>query len=213
MSLLSRFAPGTPEEAERRRFALWTGAALIILLPLWWIWGADLVAGLLRPVVGLLLRLFGLTGEIVALPDGGWAIGTPLTQAGAPIVHPITKESLRRLMLGFPLLAAFLIAPPRVEHPWRAAAISIPVLSLVFAVCVAMAVWGDLATILSPDLASEAMTVSVRADQPPLHPALAQVVIVGRYVAYSIAPLLAALILWAALNPAGLRTLAAEIRD
>ena len=54
---------------------------------------------------------------------------------------------------------------------------------------------------------------TLRPDQPPLHPFLAQVAIVGSYVAYSIAPLLTALLLWAALNPAGLKTLVADIRD
>lgn len=213
MSLMSRLAARTPEEAERRRFALWAGLSLIVLLPLWWIWGADLLTGVLRPVAGVALRLFGLTGRIETAPDGGWLIGTPLTQAGQPIDHPIGKESLRRLLLAVPLLAAFLIAPPRVQRPWRAIAISVPVICLVFIVSVAVSVWGDLAPMLSPDLAAESLVVTVRPDQPPLHPFLAQVAIVGSYVAYSIAPLLTALLLWAALNPAGLKTLVAEIRD
>lgn len=212
MSLLSRFAAKTPEEADRRRFALWAGASLIILLPLWWMWGADIVIGLLRPVVGVVLRLFALTGQIEATQEG-WLVGTPLTAAGQSLSHPISNESLRRLMLGFPLLAAFMIAPPRVQRVWRAIAIAVPVLCLVFAVSIAMVVWGDLAPTLNPDLASDSYVVGAHADQQPLHPFLAQVVIIGRYVSYSIAPLLTALILWAALNPAGLRTLAAEIKD
>ncbi|MFC5344268.1 exosortase H-associated membrane protein [Brevundimonas staleyi] len=213
MSLMSRLAARTPEEAERRRFALWAGLSLIVLLPLWWIWGADVVIGLLRPLAGLVFRLFGLTGEIGTGADGAWMVGTPLTQAGQPISLPMDRESLRRMMLGFPLLAAFMIAPPRVARLWRAAAIAVPVLCLVFMVSVALSVWGDLAPMLSPDLASETMTVTMRPDQPPLHPFVAQVVIIGRYVAYSIAPLLTALILWATLNPEGLRTLVAEIKE
>ena len=213
MSLMSRFAARTPEEAARRRFGLWAGASLIILLPLWWMWGADLVAGLLRPLVGLVLGLFGLTGRITVVDGGDWSIGTRLTQAGQALNFPVSKENLRRLMLGFPLVVAFLIAPPRPLRPWRAAGISIVVLSLVFAVCVAMTVWGGLAPMLSPDLAGAGMTITNRPDQPPLNPIAAQVVIVGRYVAQSIAPLLTALLLWATLNPAALRTLAAEIKD
>ena len=85
MSLLSRFAARTPEEAARRRFGVWAGLALVVLLPLWWMWGADVVAGLLRPVVGLVLRLFGLTGRIDVLEGGDWSIGTYLTQGGEPI--------------------------------------------------------------------------------------------------------------------------------
>ena len=213
MSQLSRFAARTPEEAARRRFGVWAGIALVVLLPLWWIWGADVVAGLLRPVVGLVLRLFGLTGRIDVLEGGDWSIGTHLTQGGEPINYGMSKEGLRRLLLGFPLTLAFLSAPPRPVRPWRAAAISIPVLCLVFAVCVVVTVWGALAPMLSPDLAGAGMSIATRPDQPPLHPFAAQVVIIGRYVAQSIAPLLTALILWAALNPAGMKTLVAEIKD
>lgn len=213
MSLLSRLAARTPEEAARRRFGIWAGLSLVVLLPLWWLWGADIVAGLLRPLVGLILGLFGLTGRITVIDGGDWSIGTRLTQAGQAIDYPVAKENLRRLMLGFPLAAAFLIAPPRPLRPWRAAGISIVVLSLVFGVCVAMTVWGQLAPMLSPDLAGSGMAITTRPDQPPLHPFAAQVVIIGRYVAQSIAPLLTALLLWATLNPAALRTLAAEIKE
>jgi len=212
MNLLSRLAARTPEEAARRRFGVWAGLSLVILLPLWWMWGADIVAGVLRPLVGLVLGLFGLTGRIDVV-DGDWSIGTRLTQAGQAIDYPMSKEALRRLLLGFPLVAAFMIAPPRPTRPWRAAAISIVVLSLVFAVCVAMVVWGELAPMLQPDLAGAAMTVTARPDQPPLPGFVSQIVIVGRAIALSVASLLAALILWASLNPAGLQTLVAEITD
>jgi len=213
MSRMSRPAARTPEDAARRRFALWAGLSLIVLLPLWWIWGADLVIAALRPVAGVVFRLFGLTGAIETMAGGGWAVGTHLTESGRPITLPLSQEALRRMMLGFPLLAAFMIAPPRVESVWRMAAIAVPVLCLVFILFLVLAVWGDLAPMLSPDLASESLGVSVRADQPPLPALLAQVAIIGRYVAYSIAPLLTALILWATLNPRALRALAGEMGE
>ncbi len=213
MSVLSRFAARTPEEAARRRFGLWAGLALVVLLPLWWMFGADLVAGLLRPLVGLVLRLFGLTGRIDLLEDGGWSIGTHLTQGGAAIDYPMSQEALRRLLLGFPLTLAFFVAPPRTDRPWRAAAIAVPVLCLVFAVSVGLVVWGELAPMLQPDLAGAAMTVTTRPDQPPLPGFVSQIVIVGRAIALSVATLIAALILWATLNPAGMKTLVAEIKD
>ena len=213
MSLLSRFSARTPEEAARRRFGVWAGLALIILLPFWWIWGADIVAGLLRPFVGLVLGLFGLTGRIDILEGGDWSIGTSLTQGGEPINYGMSKEALRRLLLGFPLTLAFLSAPPRPERPWRAAAVAIPVLCLVFAVCIALVVWGELAPMLQPDLAGAAMRVTARPDQPPLPGFVSQIVIVGRAIALSVATLITALILWAALNPAAMNTLAAEIKD
>ena len=213
MSRMSGPAARTPEDAARRRFALWAGLSLIVLLPLWWIWGADLIIAALRPVAGGVFRLFGLTGAIEPMAGGGWAVGTHLTESGRPITLPLSQEALRRMMLGFPLLAAFMIAPPRVERVWRMAAIAVPVLCLVFILFLVLAVWGDLAPMLSPDLASESLGVSVRADQPPLPGLLAQVAIIGRYVAYSIAPLLTALILWATLNPRALKALVAEIGE
>lgn len=213
MSLLARFAPRSPEAAARRRFGLWAGTALIVLLPLWWMWGADIVAGLLRPVAGLVLQLFGLTGHVEGLPDGSWSIGSRLTEGGQPLDFPLTTETLRRLLLGFPLVLAFMVAPPRVERPWRALAVSVLVLSVVFILSVATVTWGGLAPLLDPSLAPEGWSIAVRMDQAPLHPVAAQIAIVGRYVALSVAPLLTALLLWSALNPAGLKTLAAEIKD
>lgn len=212
MSLKARFAARTPEEAARRRFGLWAGLSLIVLLPLWWLWGADAMAGLLRPLVGVFLGLCGLTGRI-EVADGDWSIGTHLTQAGRAVDYPMAKENLRRLLLGFPLVAAFMLAPPRVRRPWRAAGLSIVVLTLVFAVCIAMTVWGELAVVLNPDLGGPGMTVTTRLDQPPLNPLIAQVVIIGRYLAQSIAPLLAALLLWATLNEPALKTLVAEFSE
>lgn len=212
MSRLSLSAR-TPEEAARRRFGLWAGGLLILFLPLWWMWGADAAAWVLRPIVGMTLSLFGLTGRVEAPAQGGWLIGTRLTQGGEAVVLPLSNETLRRLLLGIPLTAAFLIAPPRPTRPWRAAGVSVAVIAVVFALSVVAAVWGELAPMLDPGLASPSLGVIARLDQPPLHPFAAQVGIVGRYVALSIVPLLTALILWATLNPLGLKTLVAEIED
>ena len=136
-----------------------------------------------------------------------------MTQGGQPLAYTVTDDTLRRLLLGFPLALAFFLAPPRPARPWVVAGISILVLSLVFTLSVAAVVWGQLAPMLSPDLASSTMVISTRPDQPPLHPMAAQVAIVGRYIAPSIAPLLTALLLWAVLNPAGPKTLVAEITE
>lgn len=175
-------------------------------------WGADLAVIALRPLAALAGALFGFTGIDVGA-DGGWVIGTRLTAEGAPFSLPLTTETLRRLLLGAPLTAAFLLAPPRPARPWRALAIAAPVLAVVFALSIVLVAWGEMAPMLNPALASASLMVTAQLDQPPLHPLVAQVAIVGRYVALSIVPLLTALILWAALNPFGLKTLAAEIRD
>lgn len=212
MSLANRFAARTPEEAARRRFGLWAGLSLILLLPLWWLWGADIVAGLLRPLVGLVLRLFSLTGRIDVLPDGGWSIGSELTRSGAPVDYILSEGILRRLLLGFPLLAAFMIAPPRPSRPWRAIGLSVAALTIIFILSVAAEVWGGFGAMLDPTQTGSAVA-GAPLDQGPLNPFLAQIARIGRYIALSIAPLLSALILWAVLNPEGLKTLVAEIKE
>lgn len=212
MSVMARFAARTPEEAARRQFGLWAGLSLIVLLPFWWFWGADLVSALLRPFVALVLRLFDLTGQIDVRQDGGWVVGSRLTRGGQPVTHTLSQEVVRRLLLAVPLLAAFMIAPPRPTRPWRAVGISILVLTLVFSLSVAAEVWGNFAALLDPTLTNTS-PAGVPLDQPPLNPVLTQIARITRYIALAIAPLLTALLLWATLNPAGLKTLAAEITE
>lgn len=211
--VFDRLRSRTPEEAARRRFGVWTFAVLVVLLPVWWIWGADLMAGILRPVVALVLIPFGFTGQIHVLADGGWSVGTNLTRDNAALNYTISADTLRRLLLSVPMTVAFMVAPPRPTRPWRAAGVSLVVISLVFALSLAAVLWGQLAPMLDPKLASATMVISGRPDQAPLHPMAAQVALVGRYVALSIAPLLTAILLWATLNPAALRAVVGEIRD
>lgn len=203
----------TPEEAARRRFGLWSVAVLIPLLPIWWIWGADLMTTALRPVVGLFLVPFGFTGTIEVMPNGTWSVGTHLTENQTAVAYPISADMLRRMLLSVPLTIAFMFAPPRLLRPWRALVISAVVLSLVFALSLVAVLWGQLAPILDPKLASATMQIANRFDQVPLHPIAAQIALVGRYVAMSIAPLLTAILLWATLNPAALRAVIGDIVD
>ncbi len=209
--MFDRLRPGSPEEAARRRFGLWALVALIILLPLWWIWGADLAAAALRPLASLVMRLFGLSGEIQVMPDGGWAVGTGLTRAGQPMVFPVPQEVLRRLLLGVPLVAAFLIAPPRPARPLRVVLICGIVLALLFTLSLTGVVWGELARQMNPEPAGVGPAVTAAFDQPALHPLLERIAVLARYLALSVAPLLIAVILWASLNRAGFRTLVAEV--
>jgi len=208
--VLDRFRPASVEEAARRSFGLWALVALVFLLPLWWVWGADLMATILRPFAGVVMRLFGLTGEIRIVDGGDWSVGTYLTAAGQPVVFTVPEEVLRRLLLGGPLVAAFLIAPPRAPRPLRAFLICTVVLAVTFTLALSGYIWGQLAPQLNPDLAGIGMETGLRLDQPALHPFLAQVAIVTRYVGLSVAPLVTAVILWAALNPEGYKTLVAE---
>jgi len=200
----------TPEEAARRRFGLWSLGMFILLLPLWWLWGADLFAMVLRPLAGLVFRLFGLTGEIAVLADGSWSVGTRLTSSGVPIAYEAPHTSLRRLLLGFPLALAFLTAPPRTARPVRTAVVTMLVLTLLFTLSLTALIWGDLAAQLNPALAPPSAGVRQALDQPPLHPILAQIAIIGRYIGMSVLPLIAAVVLWGALNPAGRSVIMAD---
>lgn len=184
--------------AEHRRFALWAAVVLVVILPLWWLWGADLVAAALRPAAGALLKLTGLPGEVRAGPTG-WAIptGLALADGSGAFVQDAPREVLRRLLLGFPLLAAFLIAPPRTRHPFRAALVGALVLSGLFLVSLTAFVWGELAPILNPALAPAGEARAVVLAAPPLHPALAQAALLGRYAGLSVLPLLGAVLVWA----------------
>ncbi|MBN8529342.1 MAG: hypothetical protein J0M36_08910 [Caulobacterales bacterium] len=195
----------TPEEEARRRFGLWALGALIVLLPLWWWVGADLAAAALRPVTAVFLRLFGLSGEISIQPDGGWGIGTNIAQGEGRYVYAMPHEVVKRLLLGVPLFAAFMIAPPRTDRPVRAALIGGGVIVAVFLLSVAAVVWGEIAPMLNPALAAQ--PGGARLIGAPLNPMAAQIAIVGRYLALSVAPLILAVVTWAAVNPAGRETL------
>jgi len=200
---LNRLLSGSEGSAERRWFGLWSLGLFILFLPPWWIWGADLALIALKPVASLLVRLVGLTGQITVTPDGGWAVGAPLTQSGQPIHYPLDQNLLKKFLLSVPLTAAFLLAPPRPTRPLRVLALCLVVLILVFVASVCTQVWGDLAAILNPELATARFSHAGTLDQPPLHPILSQIALVGRYLASTIAPLLVAILLWASLNPKG----------
>ena len=62
-------------------------------------------------------------------------------------------------------------------------------------------------------LASVGMETSVGLDQPALHPSLARVALLTRYVGPSVAPPIPAAILWATLKPESFKTLMAEIGE
>lgn len=209
--LLDRLKAGTPEEVERRRFGLWALVALIVLLPLWWIWGADLMVAALRPLTGLMFSLFGLPGDVRPAPDGGWIVATGLAQtSGAPHALMLGAEELRRFLLSFPFFAALMIAPPRAERLWKAALIGAVVLIALFLISVPLYVWGTLAPMLNPALAPDPSATS-RLVAAPLNPAVAQVALIGRYIGVTIAPFFAAFVLWAVLNPRGRTALLGEI--
>lgn len=214
MTLVGRLAARTPEEAGRRRFGLWVGLGLVLILPIWWFGGADVLIAVLRPVASVFLGLFGLGGAITAGPDGSWVVptGLPLADGSGMLDYTVSKEVLRRLMLGVPLYLAFMIAPPRTERPVRAALIGVGVLILLFLMSLTTVVWGEIAPMLNPALAPVGGSPKLLAGEA-LHPVIAQIAIVGRYLAMSVAPLVVSIILWAVLNPRGREALLGEIDE
>lgn len=196
---------------EQKRFVAWAAVTLIVVLPAWWLWGADAVAALLRPVVGLALSLTGLPGGVEA--GDGWLVATGFSSrdSGAPFSLPLTQDVIRRLLLGFPLYFAFLLAPPRTDRPVSALIAGPVLLAGVFVVSATALVWGQLAPLLDPALAPAGTTPGPALTGAPLHPAAAQAALMGRYLGLSVLPLATAVVLWAILNSAGRRTMIGEI--
>lgn len=208
--LLDRMKASTPGENERRRFGVWALIALIVLLPLWWLWGAGVAAAVLRLPAAMVAGLFGLPGQISADPEGGWKIATGLAQiGGGDFILTVSSGELRRFLLSFPFFAALMIAPPRSGRLWLAAVIGGVVLSFGFVVSVSVFAWGTLAPMLNPALAMNPSEPSILASAP-LNPALAQAAVIGRYVTFTITPLFTALVLWGCLNPRGRLALLGE---
>jgi hypothetical protein len=208
MSLFRSLAARTPEEVDRRRFGVWVGLALIVILPVWWFGGADIVIRGLMPVAAVVLGVFGLEGGITAGADGAWIVSTalPLADGSGTLDYTVAREVLRRLMLGVPLFVAFMIAPPRAERPVRGFLIGAGVLVLLFLLSLTAFLWGELNPALAPGGVS-----AIQLAGEPLHPMLAQIAIVGRYIGMSVAPLVASIILWAVLNPRGREALLGQI--
>lgn len=212
MSLTKSFGARTSEEADRRRFGVWVGLALVVILPVWWFGGADILILGLKPVAAIVLSLFGLSGGVVAAMDGGWIVSTdlPLAEGSGTLDYTVSKEALRRLMLGVPLFVAFMIAPPRAERPVWGLLIGAGALILLFLLSLTTLLWGEIAPMLNPTLAP-AGTPQIHLAGEPLHPLLAQIAIVGRYIGMSVAPLIVSIILWAVLNPLGRHALLGKI--
>jgi hypothetical protein len=72
----------------------------------------------------------------------------------------------------------------------QAGLIGAGVLAVLFLLSLTTFLWGEIAPMLNPALGPVGGTVT-RLDGAPLHPILAQIAIVGRYLAMSVAPLIA----------------------
>lgn len=195
-------------QREHRRFALWSAAVLVVALPIWWLIGADIVLWALRPLANVVFKMTGLSGGVSASPEG-WSVmtGLPLADGQGDLVYRVMRGTLRRQLLGFPLLFAFLCAPPRTARPISAVMVGAVVLTAVFLFCVTTFVWGELAPMLNPALTPAGKPPAAVLVAPPLHPAIAHIVLLGRYAGMSILPFLAALLSWAYVNRQGVAAL------
>lgn len=196
------------EAQARRRFGLWAFGGLIVLLPAWWLGGADVFAAVLKPWINAILYIFGLS---VTDADQGWRVTTPLTHGGQAYFSFMGDSTIKRLSLGLPLATALFLAPPRAGRPLRVAAITLATAAALYPLMVAAVVWADLAVLLDPARSTAAHTASVALDQQKLFPLATQIAILSRYISLSIAPVLMAALLWALMNPRGRRTLTGTI--
>jgi hypothetical protein len=162
----------------------------------------------LRPLANVVFKIFGLSGGVTDAPEG-WSVmtGLPLANGPGDLVYPVMRDTLRRQLLGFPLLFAFLCAPPRTARPVRAAVIGAVVLTVVFLFCVTTFVWGELAPMLNPALAPAGKPPATPLAAPPLDPVIAQTVLLGRYAGMSVLPFLTAVLVWAGVNAQGVQRL------
>lgn len=195
-------------QREHRRFALWSAGVLVVVLPIWWLVGADIVLTALRPLTNIVFKMTGLSGGVSASPEG-WSVmtGLPLADGQGDLVYPVMRDTLRRQLLGFPLLFAFLCAPPRTARTLRAVMVGAVALTAVFLFCVTTFVWGELAQMLNPALAPAGKPPAAALAAPPLHPAIAQTVLLGRYAGMSVLPFLTAVLVWAGVNAQGVQRL------
>ena len=113
-------------------------------------------------------------------------------------VRAKTPEEAARRRFGLWALGALIVFLPL--WWWIGADLAAAVLRPVAAV-----VWGEIAPMLNPALATQ--PGGARLVGEPLNPMAAQIAIVGRYLALSVAPLVLAVVTWAAVNPEGRETL------
>jgi hypothetical protein len=192
----------------RGRFLSRAIAALVPLLVVWWM-GAGVMIDLLRPGASWLAVQFHLAQSISSTPTHDWLVETGLdrasgSQVGA-VVIPLGVGELRRLLLGFPLFLALILAPPR-DRPVRMALIGCAVLVVVFWVSASSLIFNSVAVIVN----HRASLIMDTVPPPPFtvtQPALSEAAFflsgLGMYIAMQVLPLALPIGLWAGMNRSG----------
>jgi hypothetical protein len=192
----------------RGRFAATAAAALIPLLALWWL-GSGMMIDLLRPGADWLAGQLHLSDSIVSSPSHDWRVDTGLERASGRevggVLTPLPADELRRLLLGFPLFLALVIAPPRFR-PARTAAIGVAVLVVVFWVSACSLLFNSVAVIVNHRSSLIMDTIPpppFTVTRPPFSETAFFLSGLGMYLALQVVPLALPVLLWAGLNRAG----------
>ena len=189
----------------RGRFARTALLALVPLLMIWWA-GSGPVLDLMRPGADWLARQLHLANSISVLPSHDWTIDTGLERASGreigPVILQVKADDLRRLLLGFPLFLALILAPPR-YRPARSAFIGYAILAVLFWFSACSLILNSVSVILNhrPSLVMEdAMPPDFTVTQAPLGDLAFFLTGLSTYLAVQVLPLVFPIALWAALN-------------
>jgi len=192
----------------RGRFLTRAMTALVPLLVVWWM-GAGVMIDLLRPGASWLAVQLHLAQSISSTPTHDWLVKSGLdrasgSQVGA-VVIALGVGELRRLLLGFPLFLALILAPPR-DRPVRMALIGCAALVVVFWVSACSLMFNSVAVIVN----HRASLIMDTVPPPPFtvtQPALSETAFflagLGMYIAMQVLPLALPIGLWAGMNRSG----------
>ena len=192
----------------RGQFLSTAMTALVPLLVVWWM-GAGVMIDLLRPGASWLAGQLDLAQSITSTPTHDWLVETGLdrasgSQVGA-VVIPLGVGELRRLLLGFPLFLALILAVPRYQ-PLRTALIGCAVLVVVFWFSACSLIFNSVAVIVN----HRASLIMDTVPPPPFtvtQPALSDAAFflsgLCMYIAMTVLPLALPIGLWAGMNRSG----------
>ena len=206
MSLKSHLA--TP----RGQFLSTAMTALVPLLVIWWM-GAGVMIDLLQPGASWLAGQLHLALSISSTPTHDWLVETGLDRASGSevgaVVIPLGVGELRRLLLGFPLFFALILAVPRYQ-PLRTALLGSAVLVVVFWFSACSLIFNSVAVIVN----HRASLIMDTVPPPPFtvtQPAMSEAAFflsgLGMYIAMTVLPLALPIGLWAGMNRSGLAVL------
>lgn len=199
----------------RGRFLSSALTALVPLLVVWWV-GAGMMIDLLRPGASWLAGQLQLAQSISSTPTHDWHVETGLdrasgSQVGAVLIVLGVGE-LRRLLLGFPLFLALILAVPR-DRPMRTTLIGCVVLVVVFWFSACSLIFNSVAVIVNHRASLIMDTVPpppFTVTQPAMSDGAFFLAGLAMYIAMQVLPLALPIGLWAGMNRSGRAVLMAR---